>query len=246
MSLLSVLLVFVGVAQAETADEIVSRAREANQVQSSIQRVKMTIVSKSGSERVRELDLRSRRSSGQVGTLLQITAPADLSGVKMLMIDHDDKTDEQLVYLPHAGRTSRIAGASRKGAFVGSDFSYEDLDIREAAEGTHSLVEDTGDTWVIETIPADSPQYSRVRSHITKADLVARRIEFFDKKDRALKVLEVVETSTVGTVTLPVRTRMQNLMRGTHTVLEITEHQLDVGETELPASTFTAAYLERG
>lgn len=245
MTLLSMLLVFVGLAQAETADGIVARARAANQVESSIQEVRMTIVSKSGSERVRELELRSRRDDDQVGTLLHITAPSDVAGVKMLMIDHDAKTDEQLVYMPAIGRTNRIAGSSRKGAFVGSDFSYEDLDIREAADGTHTLVEDNAETWVIDTVPADSPQYTRVRTTITKADLVARRIEFFDRKGEPLKLLEVLETKKVGDVTLPVRTKMSNLQRGTHTVLEIRSHRLDVPDSELPASAFTAAQLER-
>ena len=239
------ILLAAGLAFANPADDVVAKARDANQVQSSIQAVTMTIVSKNGSKRVRELELKSRRGDAVVNTFLQVTAPADQAGTKMLMVDHESATDQQMIYLPAFKRTNRISGNARKGAFVGSDFSYEDLDIRQAAEGSHTMAEDTADVWVIDTLPADSAQYTKVRSHISKADLVARRIEFFDRKGEPVKLLEVLETTKVDEVTLPVRTKMSNLQRGTHTLLEITTQRLNVSVSDLPNETFTQAYLER-
>ena len=234
-----------GMAWAETADEIVDKAREANQVASSVQVVTMTIVSKKGNERVRQIELRSRRGEGKVSTYLEVLSPSDVAGTKMLMIDHDDKTDEQMVYLPSFSRVNRISGSSRKGTFLGSDFTYEDLDIREAADGTHTLAEETDSTWVIDTVPADSAQYGRVRAHIGKQDFVARKVEFFDPKGKAVKVLEVEETREVEGGRLAVRTKMTDLERGTHTTLETVSYALNLSEADLPPSTFTAAYLER-
>lgn len=243
MSLLLVLC--MGVASADTAEEIVDRARAANQVESSIQTLRMVVVSKSGSERVKELELRSRRKEDRVSSYIEVKAPSDVAGTKLLMIDHDDQPDEQLTYLPIYKRVNQMSGSSRKGAFIGSDFSYEDLDIREAAEGEHTLVEENDTTWVIDTVPSDSPQYSRIRSHITRADNVARKVEFFDKKGEPLKLLEVLSVAVSDGVSLPVSSKMSNLQRRTHTTLEITEHQLNVSEEVLPDETFTSAYLER-
>ncbi|MBX2800217.1 MAG: outer membrane lipoprotein-sorting protein [Myxococcales bacterium] len=243
---MTMLLLWAGAAHAQSADDIVAKARAANQVGSSIQTVRMTIVSKSGSERIRELELRSRRSStGTTSSYMEVKSPSDLAGTKLLMIDHTDADDEQMSYLPVYNRVNRISGSSRKGYFIGSDFTYEDLDIREAAEGTHSLVQTTDDVWVIETVPADSAQYSKVRAHITKADLVARKIEFFDRKGEHTKTLEVEQTRVVDGVTLPISTKMSNLDRKTHTKLEVLSHELNVDETKLPAETFTPEYLER-
>lgn len=233
------------VAHADTAEEIIERARAANQVDSSIQTLRMVVVSKGGSERVKELELRSRRETDKVSSYIEVKSPSDVAGVKLLMIDHESATDEQLTYLPQFKRVNRISGSSRKGAFIGSDFSYEDLDIREAAEGQHTLVEETELAWVIDTVPEDSVQYSRIRAHISKADHVARTVEFFDKKDQPLKRLEVQQVVVEGDVSLPTSSKMSNLQRGTHTILEITDHKLNVSEEELPAETFTSAYLER-
>lgn len=244
---LSVLVaLWVGVvAYADTAEEIIERARAANQVESSIQSLRMVVVSKTGSERVKELELRSRREADKVSSYIEVKAPSDVAGTKLLMIDHDTAADEQMTYLPVYKRVNRISGSSRKGAFIGSDFSYEDLDIREAAEGRHTLVEETDLTWVIDTIPEDSVQYSRIRAHISKSDHVARKVEFFDKKEQPLKLLEVQQVAVEGDISLPVLSKMSNLQRGTHTTLEITEHRLNLSEEELPPETFTAAYLER-
>ncbi len=248
--MLQVLMVWLGVvAHAETADadDVVRRAREANQVSSSIQTVEMTIVGKNGrGERHNKLLLKSRRIDGSVSTVLQVLPGSDSgAGVKMLMVDHADKADEQMVHMPSVG-TNRIAGGSRRGSFVGSDFTYEDLDIREAAEGEHTLVSETPEVWVIDTVPADSPQYGKVRSQISKADLVARKIEFFDRKSgEAIKRLEVLETTTRDGAVVPVQTKMTHLERNSWTLLKIVEQRINVPESELPESTFTKAYLER-
>ena len=86
-------------------------------------------------QRTQTSQLRSRRETDKVSSYIEVKSPSDVAGVKLLMIDHESATDEQLTYLPQFKRVNRISGSSRKGAFIGSDFSYEDLDIREAAEG---------------------------------------------------------------------------------------------------------------
>ena len=47
--------------QAQTADEILDQAQNVRTVERSVQRVKMVLVSKSGSEREREMAIRARR-----------------------------------------------------------------------------------------------------------------------------------------------------------------------------------------
>lgn len=237
---------WLSVASAQTAEEIVERARDANQVARSIQTVTMTIVGKGGGERVRELVLKSRRADGATASYIEVTSPADLAGTKLLAIESADGKEEQLLKLASFPGVKRISGNGRRSSFLGSDFTYEDLAIRDVAEGEHTLVSDEGDTWVIDTVPEDSVQYGKVRAHLTKSDLVARKVEFFDKKDGSLsKVLEITETAKSGNTTLPRRTVMRNVQKDRRTELRVTEQRVDVGEDELPADVFTAGYLER-
>lgn len=234
-------------ARAETADEIIERARSANRVDSSIQTIKMTVVGKSGSERTRELELRSRREGDVSKTYFRLLAPADVAGTQLLLVDNPGQLDEQMLYLPAYKRVNMVSGSSRRGSFVSSDFSYEDFEVREAAAGSHTLVEDKADTWVIDTSLTDSDSsYSKIRATIRKSDLVAERIEFYDRKNELLKVLTVKKTAKDGAVSLPVETEMQNVQKGTHTMLEIVSHKLNVSREDLPDDTFTRAYLERG
>ena len=148
------------------------------------------------------------------------------------------------MYLPMYQRVNRISGSSRKGRFIGSDFTYEDLHLGQVADGEHTLVEETGETWVVDTVLADSAQYSRLRSHITKGDHVTRRIAFFDKDGDPTKRLEVLQTTTIDGGVYPVWIEMVDLGRGTYTTLEVTDRRIDVPLDELPPETFTAAHLE--
>lgn len=231
-------------AHAESAGDIVERAREANRVDTAVEDLRMTIFSKSGSERVRELTVKSRRDGDISKTFMEVRSPSDVAGTKLLLVDHPDSADETTVYLPYLKRASQMAGQSRKGSFLSSDLTYEDLEIRDSVSGEHTLVEDTAEAWVIDTTTGEGSSYAKVRSTISKSDLVIRKVEFYGESG-PVKLLEVLRTEKVGEITLPVETKVSDLGRGTHTLLVITSHQLNVGADVLPEETFTRAYLER-
>lgn len=243
--MLVTVLALLATARGQTADEVIQKARDANRIESSIQTIRMSIATKSGSERIREVELRSRRDGDVTKTYFRILSPSDVSGTQLLLIDQPGQLDEQLLYLPAYKRVNLVSGSARKGSFVGSDFSYEDFEVREAAVGTHTLVEDTPEAWVVETALTGEQSYTKIRATIGKEDLVVRRIEFYDLTG-LLKVLEVKRVVKDGAITLPVETEMTNVQRGTRTRLEIVAHKLGVSQEELPDETFTRAYLERG
>ncbi|MEQ1568643.1 MAG: outer membrane lipoprotein-sorting protein [Myxococcota bacterium] len=242
--MLTLLLSLVAPASAETADQILERARAANQVESSIEGVTMVIVSKSGSEKSMSMEIRTRREAGVTKTHLKVMAPSDVAGTQLLQIDNPNVADEQMMYFPAFKRVNQISGSARSGRFLGSDFTYEDLEIRESATGTHTMVSDTAESWTIDTAMTNS-SYSKVRATIGKADLVLRKVEFYSGES-VVKVLEVKRTEKDGAATLPVESEMTDLKAGTKTRLVITSHKLNLPKTDLPDDTFTKAYLERG
>jgi hypothetical protein len=237
---------FGSIAGATTAEEIMDKAREAREVDSSVQQVTMVLVSKSGSERSRDLEIKVKKDGEIIKSHIRFASPADVAGTTFLQIDNPDQVDEQLLYLPALKRVNRISGKSRKGAFMGSDFSYEDMELSEAPDADHAVVEETDAVWVIDTNPGADSTYGRIRSHVTKADYMARKVEFFDKDNEALKVLEVLATELDGTITVATKSIMTSLSRGTKTRLEVKEHRLNVPAEELPDELFTQAALERG
>ncbi len=233
-------------AAAETAEEIMEKARAARQVDNSIQSVRMVIVSKSGSERVRELELKMKRDGDVRKSLAKFTSPSDVAGTQLLLIDHPDTVDEQLLYMPAIKRTNRISGKARKGSFMGSDFAYEDMEMSDPPDAAHKVVSEDTDIWVIDTTPGEDSSYSRIVTHVTKSDFVPRKIEFFDDDGEALKVLVVAKTELDGELTLATESTMKNLQKGTATKLVVLEHKLNVPADELPDDVFTKAYMEKG
>ncbi|MFT4623261.1 MAG: hypothetical protein ACI8PZ_001917 [Myxococcota bacterium] len=241
----ALLLTLAPSALAETADEIMDKARETRQVESAVQKVRMVIVGKTGSERTREMEIKLKRDGDTTKTLFRFESPADVAGTSFLQIDGPD-TDEQMLYMPALKRLSRISGSSRKGPFMGSDFSYEDLDLGEPGDATHKVVEEAGDSWVIDTDPGDASSYGRLRSTVDKSTYLAKRVEFFDDGGTLLKTLEVTETAQNGDKHVAKVSIMTTVKKGTSTRLEVIEQKFDVPAEELPDDIFTQAHLERG
>ena len=233
-------------ASAETAEEIMEKARAARQVDNSVQTVRMVIVSKTGSERVRELELKMKREGDVRKSLARFTSPSDVAGTQLLLVDHPDTLDEQLLYMPAIKRTNRISGKARKGSFMGSDFAYEDMEMSDPPDATHIVTAEDDTTWTIDTKPGEDSSYGRIVTHVTKADFVPRKIEFFDDDGEALKVLEVSKTELDGALTIAVESVMTNLQKGTATRLVVLEHKLNVPAEELPDDVFTKAHMEMG
>lgn len=241
---LSALLVPAG-AHATTPDQILEEARAAQKVDRSIQVVRMTLVSRGGAERVREFELRVRRDGDILKSWTRFQHPADVAGTQLVVVDHPDTVDEQLLYLPALKRVNRIAGKARSGSFMGSDFRFEDLELSGASDATASLVSEDDTTWVLDAIPGGSSSYGRLRLHVARADHLPRKVEYFDKKGTAVKVLEVSEVIVDGGIAIPKVSVMRDLKRGTQTRMEVLSHRLDVPPEEIPDETFTAAWMER-
>ncbi len=76
---LSLLLTALLTARAETPEEIIERARETQQVENAIQQMRMVLVSRSGTERSRELEMRTRRDGEILSSYARFSHPADVA-----------------------------------------------------------------------------------------------------------------------------------------------------------------------
>lgn len=243
--LLTMLLATALAQQPTTAEEIFERAQSARNIDNSIQTMRMVLISKNGAERVREMELKVRRDGDVVSSYTRFTSPSDVSGTQLVMVDNPDQADDQLLYLPALQRVQRIAGRARTGAFMGSDFAFEDLELSVSDSDQHTIVEETESHWIIESVPGESTLYARIRSTIRKTDSIPEQIDYFDKKDQPLKRLTITQTEQDGDTVIPTISIMENLQKGTQTRLEIIEHQLNVTPEQIPDEVFTTTYMER-
>jgi len=94
-------------------------------------RLRMVLRNRHGQESVRQLDVRFLEVP-QDGdkTFGYFHDPADVKGSALLTFSHKTESDDQWLYLPALKRVKRIASADKSGAFMGSEFAYEDLSPR--------------------------------------------------------------------------------------------------------------------
>ena len=232
-------------ASAVTADEIIDKARDVQQVNNGIQQMQMTLVGRNGAKRERKFEMRVRKDGDIVRSYVRFSHPTDVAGTQLVIVDNPDKVDEQLLYLPALKRTNRIAGKARKGSFMGSDFSFEDLEISDSSAATHTLVSEDDKVWIIDTKPSETSSYGRIRSHVSKSDYLPRLVEFFDQNNQPKKRLEVLKTTDENGTIFPTHSVMKNLSKNTSTEMTVTEWKLNVGPEEIPDETFTVGFLER-
>src|SRR5512144_2338571 len=88
----------------------------------------LEVVSKEG--KVRKKGWRSFREgyAGDAKQLIRFVAPPEVRGVGFLSLGRAGKSPDQWLYLPSMKRERRIASQDRDASFVGTDFSYEDME----------------------------------------------------------------------------------------------------------------------
>jgi outer membrane lipoprotein-sorting protein len=253
------LLVSAGPAVAETAREILDRVRVLDDTTRKwtdrTQRMTLLIYDKRGGERRRVLKVYDKRYAGDENKAISFfESPPEVEGTAFLQWAHKQRDDDQWLYLPEFKRTRRITARVRDQSFMGTDFSYRDLEILgeiqdwTEEEAPTSLVGadqvDGHDCHVIELRPRqDGMNYGRIVVWIDTALLVTRKMNFERTDARPWKELGLSEIRDVGAVPTAHRLEMRDVEKGSRTVVELTDVAYDTG---LPDDLFTERHLERG
>ena len=94
---------------------------------------------------------------GRSKSVLRFTAPAEVKGVALLIVNHPDRASDQWMWTPAIERDRRIAMQDRSTRFFGTDFSFEDLEERDVDQFDFTLLgSDTVDgaaCWKIQSTP---------------------------------------------------------------------------------------------
>ena len=161
--------------------------------------VEMSIKDASGSEVKRHFHIDVLEKQAQDDgdrSLLTFDSPADVKGTALLSHAQPGGDDEQWVYLPSSKRVKRIAqtASSKSGAFMGSEFTYEDLTGADARRYNWSFVGTESCNGVtcakLEATPKDgSSAYARRIVSIEIGQERVQSVDFFDRSGALLKSL---------------------------------------------------------
>jgi len=221
-----------------------------------VQRLKLRIVDGRGIERNREMVMKTLKGAGgNDKAFVVFHAPPEVRGTSFLQFSHPDRDAEQWLYLPALGRVRQISAQSKNESFMGTDFSYRDLELLTDVfewtedEAPATLVgKETIDGLegaVIELEPRKKDVgYGRIRIVLTKPDVVMRRMDLFagsgaaPKKSLKLGRYEDVQGKPTATYL-----EMAQPGPGSVTFVDVSGVRYDTGMTD---DEFTTRALERG
>lgn len=250
------LLAAAGVhAQTPTGREVMEAYNEQDRTEDTAVEIRMSIVSARGGTREREVAQWTKtRPDGSRMQLIRFLSPADVEGTGFLSIENLDAEDDNWLYLPALRKSRRIAGTDKRESFVGTDFSYEDLESEKLDEHRYEVIGaealDGVDAWIVEAIPTDPDKieetaYGRRELWVSRDHAVILQAKYYDEDGTYVKRLHAEDVRQVeGTEKWRAhRITMEDIRDGGRTVLEIAEYRIDRGVTE---DYFTQRYLRRG
>lgn len=229
--LTALLPALAGAAPSDATAELVAKSLRAEFFSGGSTRIRahLVLTDKDGKRQDRLFSAWGKRDAqGLRRTLVRFEAPAAVEGVAFLMTQRDKEPDEQYLYLPKFKSTRRIGGASeRQGSFMGSDFSYADLERKDVREASYELLADeaVGGKPCAHVVakPKGPSAYGRVELWIRREDAVALRIAMFDNEGKLLKTTSTKRVRSVGGEPVIVESRTENAQNGHVTELVIDE-----------------------
>jgi outer membrane lipoprotein-sorting protein len=235
--------------KALSARDIVMASREKQFPENSVMDITMVLINKRGNKRTRKIETKRKTlGDGEAKSVAYFLSPADVKGTAFLVWEHKEQDNDVFIYLPALKKIRRIASDQKNQSFMGSDFSYSDMEKEDVDDATHKiLTEETLEgtpCWVIESIPkpeSDS-EYSKVLTWVTKDQFIPEKMELYDKKGKLYKIMDVARSGPVGDKILILDFSMENVKKKHKTQIVLDNVKLD---QTIPDSVFTHRAIQR-
>jgi hypothetical protein len=186
-------------------------------------------------------------SHGSSKSVLRFTAPAEVKGVALLVLNHPDRSSDQWMWTPAINRERRIALQDRSTRFFGTDFSFEDLEERDTNQFDYKLLGeepiDGAPCWKVQSTPKQTKvsQYTHSYVWIRKDNYALAQIENYGKEQLVRRV-HYQDIRNVQGIWTPHQVDMHDLKRNSHTIMKVDKLQYNV---PMKDEAFTLQALRR-
>lgn len=212
-------------------------------------KLKMTLTSKSGTTRVRELKQFIKDFGDVEKKIMYFIKPADVKNTSFMNWSYtDDKADDQWIYLPALKKVKRISSDSKSDYFMGSDFTYDDLGDRKPSDDIHKILKEEKfngeDCYVVESTPKEEDyMYSKTVTWIVKDKWVGLQKKFYDEDEDFLKTLTIKKYEEIDSIITILTTTMENDQNKHGTMMEFSDVKINKGVKD---NIFTERMMKRG
>lgn len=222
---------------------------------------KMILIDKRDRQRVRDFSLFRKDYGDDSKSISFFSSPADIEGTSYLNYDWDDveQDDDSWLYLPALQKVKRIAAGDKSDPFLGSDFSYADINGLEYSWYdykflSHSEVIDGHDCWLIESVP--KPEYKDkaeettgyVKSHswVRKDNFVTLRGKIWVKRGNKIKYFSASDLQLIDDVWTPMKLQMITTKKDKREHASIIQVESIEYNKPLEDSLFSSDTMQRG
>ena len=222
-------------------------ARETGQTSHAL--VEMRLIDAGGDAKRRIIEQYGKEDNDLLQNVIIFHRPASVEGTRFLTIERAGRDDDQWIYLPALDRVRRIAGGEGDSSFMGTDFTYSDLEGRDIDDYSYELLReervDDWNTYVVEAVPTESAdsQYTRLVQYVDRNSWTPVLVEFYDEDGDLLKVNRVHRMERVQGYWTIIENTMENVQTDHRTELQVTNFRYN---EDLPDGLFTVNFLETG
>jgi hypothetical protein len=246
-----------GVRAAPSARDIMEKVTVTRKLDGSEAVVKMTIKGDGGQAREREITMATKLYDGgkTEKRIYRFLSPPDVQGTGILVFDYQSKADDVWIYLPALRKTRRIVSSQGAQSFMGSEFSYADLNIPALDDFNYTLTKEEpcggGETcWVIDVLPknqgvADGEGYSKKTYWVSKDKLAVVRGLYYDKDGKLLKELVAQDIRLLDPKNKRYRSMHMEMLNKQNGRRSVFESEKVTFAPSTKDEYFTTAYLER-
>jgi hypothetical protein len=235
-------------ASAQDARQIVTESQNRSRAKSQHYEGTLEMIGPSNQASLKRWTFQRIGSSGESKAILRFTAPPELKGLALLIVNHPDRSSDQWMWTPAIERERRIALQDRSTRFFGTDFSFEDLEERDVNQFDYKILGveaiDGAPCWKIESKPKESKssQYSSLLLWIRKDNYVTGQIE--NHSNAALiRRIHFTNIEKVDSIWTARTVEVFDPGRNSRTVLKIEKLQYNV---PMKAEDFTIEALRGG
>lgn len=244
-----------------TAIEVMTRADSRYDGDTSIADYSMVLIDRRERQRTRKLRIYSKDYGRDSRQLSQFESPVDIRGTSYLNYDWDDpdRDDDSWLYLPALQRVRRIASSDTSDSFLGSDFTYADINGIEISWYDFRFINESEDvdgfdTWVIEATPKpefkdkaeNATGYSRLQSWIRKDNFVQVRGQAWELRGNRIKYFTSSEIEEIDDIWTIGRLQAITTRNGRQEHASVLQLNNVVYNQDVDENLFTTETMQRG
>ena len=224
--LVACFLILAATAAAQDARQIVTESQNRARSKSLEYEGTLEVIGPSNKTSVKHWIFQRIGSAGTSKAILRFTAPAEVKGVALLIVNHPDRASDQWMWTPAIERDRPIALQDRATRFFGTGYSFEDMEERDVNQFDYKLAGegsvDGAPCWEIESRPKESKpsQYSLSILSIRKDNYALAQIENYSQQ-KLVRRIHNSGIEKVDGIWTPRTIEIEDAGRQTRTVLKL-------------------------